>query len=74
MKKWVFFDVMGVIFIVEDDTKDLLVPFVQEINQSISVEKINKAYIEASLGNISSRDFWLSMEINKNYEATEKSI
>lgn len=72
MKKWVFFDVMGVIFIVGDDTNDLLVPFVQEINQNISVEKINKAYIEASLGNISSRDFWLSMEINNNYEATEK--
>jgi putative hydrolase of the HAD superfamily len=73
MEKWVFFDVMGVVFVVGDDTNDLLVPFIKEINQNISVEEINKAYIEASLGSISSHDFWLSMGINNHdYEVTEK--
>lgn len=71
MKKWVFFDVMGVVFMVGDDTNDLLVPFIKEINPNISVEKINKAYIEASLGNISSRDFWLSMGIDHHDKAIE---
>ena len=61
MKKWVFFDVMGVVFVVGDDTNDLLVPFVRERNPSISIEKINEAYMEASVGNLSSLEFWSLM-------------
>lgn len=58
MKKWIFFDVMGVIFTVGDDTNDLLVPFVQKYNKSITTEKINDLYIKASLGVITSDEFW----------------
>ncbi len=57
-KKWIIFDVMGVIFTVGDDTNDLLVPFIQDINKNISKDKINEVYLEASLGHISSARFW----------------
>ena len=58
MKNWIFFDVMGVVFEVGDDTNDLLVPFIMERNKQISKEKINEFYMEASLGKISSDEFW----------------
>jgi HAD superfamily hydrolase (TIGR01509 family) len=58
MLKWIIFDVMGVIFTVGDDTNDLLVPFIQESNPHISRETINAVYLRASLGQISSRQFW----------------
>lgn len=66
MKKWVFFDVMGVVFVVGDDTNDLLVPYVREKNPRISIEKINEAYLEASLGHISSSEFWFLMGIKEH--------
>jgi len=47
--KWVILDVMGVIFEVGDDTNDLLVPYIQKMNDMISAEKINKMYLKASL-------------------------
>lgn len=72
MKKWVFFDVMGVVFVVGDDTNDLLVPFIRKKNPQISIEKINKAYLEASLGNISSLKFWSLMELGEpDYSVVE---
>lgn len=62
-KKWIIFDAMGVIFTVGDDTNDLLVPFVQKINSQISKEKINEEYLKASLGEISSVEFWRRMNV-----------
>lgn len=63
MNKWVIFDVMGVIFTVGDDTNDLLVPFVQERNKMITKEEINIAYMDASLGKITSNEFWRNVGI-----------
>jgi len=62
-KKWIIFDAMGVIFTVGDDTNDLLVPFVQERNKIISREEINEVYMDASLGRITSEDFWKKMNL-----------
>ncbi|HEY5588746.1 MAG TPA: HAD family hydrolase [Candidatus Paceibacterota bacterium] len=67
MKKWIFFDVMGVIFMVGDDTKDLLVPFIKEKNNKKTIEEINNAYMDASLGKINSLSFWKSMNIEGNH-------
>ena len=58
MLKWIIFDAMGVVFTVGDDTNDLLIPFIQENNPHISRETINAIYLRASLGQISSRQFW----------------
>ena len=74
MKKWIIFDVMGVIFTVGDDTNDLLVPFVQKIDAGNSREKINEVYREASLGRITSCAFWkqLNCATDDTYPAVEK--
>lgn len=66
MIKNIFFDVMGVVFVVGDDTNELLVPFVQRLNKNISLEQINKCYLDASLGKISSSEFWLKMGFDKS--------
>lgn len=64
-KKWIIFDAMGVVFSVGDDTNDLLVPFVQNYNNEITKEQINQIYMSASLGHITSNEFWRKMEICK---------
>ena len=73
MNKWIFFDVMGVVFVVGDDTNDLLVPFIKEKNPQISIEKINEAYLKASFGKISSMKFWSLMELGEcDYSKIER--
>ncbi|GAG70859.1 unnamed protein product [marine sediment metagenome] len=70
--KWVILDVMGVIFEVSDDTNDLLVPYIQKINDMISAEKINEMYLKASLGEISSFDFWNELGFGLKYPEIER--
>lgn len=71
MKKWIFFDVMGVLFTVGDDTNDLLVPFVKKYNRQISSEKIVDEYMQTSLGIISSRQFWGNVGLGEFYPSIE---
>ncbi|GAG49270.1 unnamed protein product, partial [marine sediment metagenome] len=70
--KWIVFDMMGVIFQVSDDVKNLLVPFIQRRNISVSSEKINELYRKASLGEISSYDFWSQLGFGSDYPDIEK--
>ncbi len=70
--KWVILDVMGVIFEVGDDTNDLLVPYIQKMNDMISAEKINEMYLKASLGEISSFDFWNELGFGSKYPEIER--
>ena len=65
--KWVVFDAMGVVFTVGDDTGELLIPFVRERNPALSVERILKLYIEASLGNIEAFEFWQKLGFGEKY-------
>lgn len=44
MQKRIFFDVMGVLFTVGDDTNDLLVPFVTARNKTITRAEICEEY------------------------------
>lgn len=67
MKKWIIFDAMGVVFEVGDDTNDLLVPFIQKLNPKVSKEFINEVYVEASLGNITSKEFWIRIGVACEY-------
>lgn len=69
MKNWLIFDAMGVIFTVSDDVKDLLIPFRGEHRSSD--EKTRDLYIKASLGQLSSKQFWLSLGF-ENWQETEK--
>lgn len=72
LEKWVILDVMGVIFEVSDDVNDLLVPYIQKRNKAISSEKINEMYLKASLGEISSFDFWNQLGFGGEYPEIEK--
>lgn len=69
---WVAFDMMGVIFEVADDVNDLLVPFIQRRDRSVSSEKINELYRKASLGEISSHNFWSQLDFESDYSDVEK--
>jgi putative hydrolase of the HAD superfamily len=73
VKKWIIFDVMGVIFKVGDDTNDLLVPFIQKHNQTISRKTIIEAYMDASLGRITADVFWHRMRIDKQGDGSDLS-
>ncbi|MCO1603501.1 HAD-IA family hydrolase [Desulfosporosinus nitroreducens] len=57
-KNWVILDAMGVVFEEGDDTNNLLIPFILERNNQISVERVNELYIKSSLGLLSAVDFW----------------
>ena len=70
--KWIIFDAMGVIFEVGDDTNDLLVPYIQKRNDLISAEIINEMYLKASLGEISSFDFWKELGFYSEYPEIER--
>ena len=69
--KWVIFDAMGVIYEVADDVSDLLVPFLRSKNYNKPVRFIVKEYIRASLGQVSSLEFWTAFGYNKEYPEIE---
>ncbi len=66
MIKNVFFDVMGVVFVVGDDTNELLVPFIQKFNKNITQEQINEYYSDASSGKMTSEEFWLKVGVGES--------
>ena len=80
MVKYIIFDVMGVIFTVGDDVAGLLIPYIRSLKPDIDAEEIKSRYLEASLGRVSSHEFWTAMgfelgkipEIERNY--LEKSF
>lgn len=72
MHKVIIFDVMGVIFKVGDDTNDLLVTYILKRNPSVSAEYVNQVYIEASLGRISSKEFWERVGFKEDYQMQER--
>ena len=72
--KWVIFDAMGVIYEVADDVSDLLVPFLRSKNYKKPIRFIFKEYIRASLGQITSLEFWTALGYNKEYPEIEKEF
>lgn len=69
--KWVVFDAMGVIYEVADDVSDLLIPYLRSKNNKTPLKIIYDSYIKASLGKISSKEFWEIMGYNKKYPDIE---
>ena len=70
--KCIVFDFMGVIFEDADDTRDLLVPYIQQKNSAITQEQIVDLYIETSLGHMLSADLWQECGLGNYYPAVEK--
>ena len=71
---WVIFDAMGVIYEVADDVSDSLVPFLHLKNCDKPVRFIAKEYIRASLGQVTSLEFWTALGYNKEYPEIEKEF
>jgi putative hydrolase of the HAD superfamily len=69
--KWVIFDAMGVIYEIADDVSDLLVPYLRSKNNTLPLKKIYKLYIEASLGHITSPEFWNLLGYSSEYPEIE---
>jgi putative hydrolase of the HAD superfamily len=66
--KVVILDAMGVMYSVGDDVKDLLCPFIAEKGGTSDIDKINDLYNMASLGNITSHEFWQSVGVTPDLE------
>jgi len=65
--KWVVFDAMGVVYKVADDVSDLLIPFLRSKNNSMPLKQIYTSYIKASLGQITSLEFWRALGYGREY-------
>lgn len=70
-ERWVVLDMMWVICEEGHDVTNLLVPYVHERDKAILATKIKKLYSEASLGRISSFDFWKSLGLGGQYPQIE---
>lgn len=68
MVRIIVLDAMGVIYSVEKDDRDLLSPFVEEKGGTKDVSKIEILYNAASLGCMSSAEFWEAVELDPGLE------
>jgi putative hydrolase of the HAD superfamily len=71
MTRWIVFDAMGVVFKEADDIINLLVPFLHQRGFPLDSETVHTEYRRASLGQISSREFWESLSLGGEYPAIE---
>ncbi len=69
METIIVLDAMGVLYRSCDDVKELLIPFIQDHNPAIDDDNIKKQYLEASLGNISSDEFWVRMGLSPDIQS-----
>ena len=69
--KWIILDAIGGVFVVGDDTNELLAPFVLERVSNISRDTINCAYLSAGLGDLTSQEFWTEVGLANRYPAIE---
>jgi putative hydrolase of the HAD superfamily len=56
---------MGVVFTVGGDVEGLLVPYVQSLKPDVTNQRIRDAYLSASLGRITSFEFWEQLEFRQ---------
>jgi FMN phosphatase YigB (HAD superfamily) len=70
--RWIVFDAMGVIFEEGDDILNRLVPFLHRRGCALEGEYVHSVYRRASLGQISSRGFWSTLQLGGEYPAIEK--
>jgi HAD superfamily hydrolase (TIGR01509 family) len=71
MAQWIIFDAMGVIFEESDDIINRLVPFLHRRGFTMDAETVHTVYRRASLGQISSREFWKDLNLDGEYPAIQ---
>ena len=62
---------MGVVYRVGDDVADLLVPYIRERNPSAWLGQIHEAYHLASLGKLTTAQFWDRVGLGHRYPEVE---
>lgn len=70
MKQWLIFDAMGVVYEVGDDTRELLIPYIQK-RKPIDTQTLEELYESVSLGDISPEDFWRAAMFQNPAEVQE---
>jgi putative hydrolase of the HAD superfamily len=69
MAEILILDAMGVLYEAGDDVAELLVPFIgQHGRTDLSVEAIDRDYVEASLGRMDANAFWWRMGVDPGLE------
>lgn len=66
--KCLVLDAMGVIFESADDVAELLIPFIADHDGCRDEDRIQAAYLEASLGSISAEEFWAQVDLPAQLE------
>lgn len=61
-------DAMGVIFSAADDVAELLIPFVRETGGISDARAIERAYLDASVGNLDADAFWAKVGLSADVE------
>lgn len=71
--QWMILDAMGVVFKTGDDINELLIPYLRKLNPGIPADQITKLYARASLGEISSKQFWEELDLGNDYPGIERA-
>ena len=66
--KCLVLDAMGVLFQAADDVAELLIPFIGEHGGEVAEDVVQSAYLEASLGNIGTDEFWAKVGVDHKLE------
>ncbi len=72
--EYVVLDAMGVIYRAGDDVGELLIPFLRSKGCTKSAGEIEALYLECSLGNMTSREFWEACGIPYHEQLDEEYI
>lgn len=67
-RKTLVLDAMGVIYKSADDVVELLIPFISAHGGQSDAQIVDDAYMRASLGQITAREFWLEMNVDPALE------
>jgi putative hydrolase of the HAD superfamily len=59
---------MGVIYRSGDDVAEVLVPYLRDLGCSLPTPEIETLYLDASLGQMTSREFWAACEVDGDDE------
>jgi putative hydrolase of the HAD superfamily len=69
--KLVILDAMGVIYVAQDDVKELLIPFLRRKDCNVPDADIYSLYKECSLGRFSSIEFWHRLQVEESGESLD---
>ena len=64
--RWLVLDAMGVIYRCGDDVEEVLIPYLRGRGCPLGDAEIQNLYLEASLGRLSSSEFWAACRVDSS--------